>query len=143
MTIKNRALAVLLGLTAAALLAGCDSAGPVANGDSTPPPVSTQDPSAREAATAAPAADFGHTVHVTSAGIQPQSLISSCCAPVVFKNETGAPVSIVFFVGNRDSGPIPPGASWSWTPPNPESVGYHLGGDTTKTGHLQIESPSW
>jgi hypothetical protein len=141
MDLKSRALALVMALSAGTLLAGCGGGSP-ATSTSSPPskPAVAPDPSIREAATAAPSFDVGHTVHVTAAGPQPRSLASECCKPVVFKNETGSPVSIVFFISNIDSGPIAPGASWQWTPPNPESVGYHLGSDASKTGHIQVEA---
>jgi hypothetical protein len=146
MEARNRFVVVLVGVTAAAVLASCDDGSVPSAATNTGPPASpaaAPDPAIREAVTAAPSFDVGHTVHVTSAGIQPRSLVSLCCAPVIFKNETGADISIVFWIGKIDSGPIAPGASWAWTPPNPESVGYHLGAGPSWAGQLQIESPDW
>src|ERR1700738_4741454 len=127
---KGRAaLALALALSAMTLLAGCDGGGGGTAGISPSQPSAAPDPSLREANSAAPAFDVGHTVHVTAAGLQPRSLASLCCAPVVFENETGNPISIVFLVYKIDSGPIAPGTSWQWVPANPQSVGYHLGTD--------------
>lgn len=143
MDLKGRALALVIALSAGTLLAGCNGG---SSTTSTPSPSSkpavAQDPSIKEAVTAAPDFDVGHTVHVTAAGLQPKSLVSECCKPIVFKNETGSPISIVFFIYKIDSGPIAPGASWQWSPPNPQSVGYHLGSDANKAGHIQVEPPN-
>ena len=139
---KNRALFVILGLSALAVLAACDD--PSAMPLQSPVPMqSAADPAIREAITANPSFDEGHTVHLTSKGIQPLALASLCCDPVVFKNETAAPISVTFNVSKIKSGPIAPGATWQWVPPNPESVIYHVGADLTQSGQIQIESPSW
>lgn len=139
------ALAVVVGLSSVLMLAACDDPSSAqSQGPQSPLPVaSAQDPNVRESATAAPSFDTGHTVHITAAGIQPQALASLCCDPVVFKNETGASVSVVFNVSKINSGPIAPGASWKWAPPNPESVIYHLGTDPKQSGQIQVESPNW
>jgi hypothetical protein len=146
MKINNPVLAVIVGLSAAIALTSCDSGAPgdaAANNSpaaSPRPAASAADPAIREAVSAAPAFDVGHTVHITSAGIQPRSLASLCCAAVVFKNETSASVSVVFAISKISSGAIAPGSTWQWTPPNPESVVYHLGSDATVGGQIQIES---
>lgn len=128
-------------LAALALLAGCDAGG--TSPSSHAQPSSAPDPSIKEAVSAASSFDVGHTVHVTPAGLRPQSLASLCCAPIVFKNETDKPISIAFFIYKIDSGPIAPGASWQWVPGNPQSVAYHLGNDANQAGHIQVESQNW
>lgn len=135
---RRRALPALAAALSALALAGCGT-----GGASHSQPSAAPDPSIKEAAGAASSFDVGHTVHVTPAGLRPQSLASLCCAPVVFKNETNTPISIVFFIYKIDSGPIAPGATWQWVPGNPQSVAYHLGGDANQAGHIQVESPNW
>jgi hypothetical protein len=148
---KSRVLLLVLAAAAMAAMVACEDPSAIASqdGGTTPgttspvPKQSVLDPYVREAASAYPGLDNGHTVHITNAGIQPRALTSLCCDPVVFKNETGAPISVTFNISKATSGPIAAGGSWSWTPPNPESVIYHLGTDLTKKGQIQVESPNW
>jgi hypothetical protein len=143
---NGRALAPFLALGTVMLLAGCDSGDATAPPAPTPtyaPPAQAPDPAIREAISAASSFDVGHTVHLTPSGIRPQALASLCCAPVVFKNETDKPVSVTFVISKISSGPIAPGSTWQWVPPNPESVIYRLGSDPNTTGQIQIESPDW
>ncbi len=133
---KKVVAATIAGLAALALLGACDestTAGPPV------PQASAQDPNIRESASAAPDFDAGHTVHITAVGIQPKALTSLCCDPVVFKNETRSPVTVVFNISKISSGAIAPGATWSWTPPNPESVLYHLASDPKTFFQIQVE----
>jgi hypothetical protein len=140
---RRHALAVIVGLSVMGVLAACDDPSSVGSLQSPVPIQSAQDPAIRESVSAAPAFDTGHTVHLTKAGIQPLALASMCCNPVVFKNETSAPMAVMFNVSKIKSGPIAPGSTWQWTPPNPESVIYHLASDPTQSGQIQVESPSW
>ena len=151
MDIKSRAFtAWIVGLSAVTLLAGCDAGGgPIAEATTAPkaspqPQAVAPDPAIKESVSAQPGFDVGHTVHITSAGIQPLQLVSLCCDPVVFKNESGAAVSVFFDVyKNVKSGPIAPGATWQWVPPNPLSTTYHLGSDIKQRGQIQVESANW
>lgn len=87
---------------------------------------------AREAARPDPFWDYGQTVQITDEGFKPADLVSVCCKPVFFKNLTSAPVTIAFDHQLVNSGAIQPAASFSWTPPNMESVVYHA-----------LEHPDW
>jgi hypothetical protein len=141
---RSRLLALIVGLSAMSMLAACDDPSVASLPPSSPVPhASAQDPNVRESASAAPSFDVGHTVHLTPSGIQPLALASLCCDPVVFKNEGTAPVSVIFNVSKINSGPIAPGATWKWVPPNPESVIYHLGTNPNASGQIQVESPNW
>jgi hypothetical protein len=146
--IKNGQVIRTSAVAAAALslLTSCSGAGD-GRAQSSPPAASTRstvDDDAREAISPNPAFDQGHTVHLTAAGVLPQSLVLFCCdRPVTFKNETSGTVSIVLDISKVSSGPIAPGATWQWTPPNPESITFHYGEAPTTRGHIQIESPSW
>ena len=136
----------LCALGALLLLAGCTDAGPGGSAVAAKQHVPLRlapDPAIKEAVTADASFDVGHTVHITATGIRPLSLASLCCDPIVFKNETSAPISIVFDVYKTSSGSIAPGATWSWTPHNPESLTFHLGSEPSSHGHIQIESPDW
>lgn len=137
-------LAAIVCLSAISMLAACDDPSTASQPPSSPVPLqSAGDQAAREAVAANPSFDVGHTVHLTAKGIEPLALSSFCCDPIVFKNETSAPMSVMFNVSKLKSGPIAPGATWQWVPPNPESVIYHLVGSPTQSGQIQIESPNW
>ncbi len=139
---KKTMLAFVVALSAVGSISACDT-GPAAALQTPQPIASAQDPSVREAVSAASSFDVGHTVHLTAKGIEPLALASLCCAPVIFKNETTAAVSVIFNISKVNSGRIAPGATWQWTPPNPESVIYHLGTDPKQSGQIQVESPNW
>ena len=141
MNLKKGVIGLVVSLSALSLLAACDD--PTAAQQSPVPLQSAPDPSIREAAKAAPSFDVGHTVHITDAGIQPLALASTCCSAVVFKNETGSPVAVMFNISKVTSGAIAPGGTWSWVPPNPESVIYHLVSNPKSMAQIQVESPDW
>lgn len=92
----------------------------------------------REAASPDPNFDFGYVVQITARGFHPQWLVSGCCRAVTWKNLTGAPVSVVFDHQLVDSGPIPPGGSFTFTPHNVQSIAYHAGGNPSMIGVLQV-----
>src|SRR5215471_11396793 len=99
MMFRSRALAVAVGLLTAAVIGACDSdtaTAPPLNTSSPVPAASAPDPAIKEAIKAQPSFDVGHTVHLTASGIQPLQLVSQCCAPVVFKNESATPVTVMF-----------------------------------------------
>jgi hypothetical protein len=130
---------------ALSLLTACADPGTLAQSSpASTPPKSVVNDDAREAISPNPAFDQGHVVHLTAAGVLPQSLVLFCCdRPVAFKNETSGTVSVVLDISKVNSGPIAPGATWQWTPPNPESITFHFGDAPNTRGHIQVESPSW
>ena len=138
---KNRLVVIGIALAAMSAFAACDdpSVGSQQAAQSPIPEQSAQDPNIRESVTAAPDFDAGHTVHITTVGIQPKALASSCCNPILFKNETTGTVTVIFNISKKNSGPIAPGSTWQWQPPNPESVIYHLGNNPALQGQIQIE----
>jgi hypothetical protein len=92
----------------------------------------------REAANPDPNFDMGHAVHITARGFQPNVLVSPCCDAITFSNLSGKPVTVVFDVLPVDSGAIPPGGSWTFTPPNAESISYHSKDDPAMTAGMQV-----
>jgi hypothetical protein len=126
--------AVILVL-ATVSLAGCALPPETAATTPTPHPAKSFDAqanAAREAASPDPNWDYGQTVSIKAQGFLPADLVSICCQPVVFKNLTEAPVTVVFDHQLVNSGPIAPGSSFTWTPPNVESVVFHA-----------VEHPEW
>ena len=59
---------------------------------------------------------------------------------MTWKNLTSVTVSIVFTYEGVNSGPIPPGGSWSFTPPHVESIAYHTGEGTYMEGVWQVQT---
>ncbi len=93
---------------------------------------------AREAANPDPNFDYGFVVQITPQGFRPAWLVAACCQPITWKNMSGTTASVVFDVQNVSSGPIPPGGTWVFTPPNAESLLYHAGNDASTTGNVQV-----
>jgi hypothetical protein len=92
----------------------------------------------REARSPDPAFDYGFVVQITPTGFHPAVLVAACCTPIVWVNLTDKPNSVVFDVEAQRSGPIPPGASWTFTPPNAESIAYHSATYSSMTGAVQV-----
>src|SRR5215510_7462356 len=86
-------------LSAAALLvAGGTLISACSSGASANPPTS---PSVRptpsgSVTTPDPNFDFGFTIRITDQGFHPQWLVSLCCKPVTWINDTNGPVKVVF-----------------------------------------------
>lgn len=147
----NRApLGAALAL-AALLLAGCGSAAPQSTAVTSAPPsaaptqalstphVYTTPPQyEQEAVKPDPNFDMGYAVHITAQGFQPNILVSPCCQAISFRNLSGKPADIVFDVSGLDSGVIAPGATWTWSPQNVESVAYHSKSDANVAGGIQV-----
>jgi hypothetical protein len=120
-------------------LAACGSTAPA-----TPSPASKSPAAsglAREAANPDPNFDYGFTVQVTAGGVRPHWLVAACCQPITWKNLTTAPVSVVFDHLAINSGPVPPGGTFVFTPKNVESIAYHLAETPAVTGVVQVNTP--
>jgi hypothetical protein len=92
----------------------------------------------REAASPDPNFDYGFVVQITPSGFHPQWLVSGCCKPVTWRNLTGSPASVVFDHQLVDSGPIPPGGTFVFTPHNVQSIAYHSATSPSMIGVLQV-----
>ena len=97
---------------------------------------------AREARSPDPAFDYGFVVQITPSGFRPAVLVAACCSPIVWINLTDKPNSVAFDVESGGSGPIAPGASWTFTPPNAESLAYHSTTYPSMTGAVQVNQTS-
>jgi hypothetical protein len=85
--------------------------------------------------------DSGQTVYITATGFAPKWLVSIQKLPVVWVNRTNHVQSVIFDHQAVRSGPIPPGASFSWTSPNMVSITYHNGELPSQTGAVQVSQP--
>ena len=71
----------------------------------------------------------GQNIIIRNGRVFPQTLEASQSAPIVWYNLSGRPERIVFNDAKFypvDSGTIPPGATFTWTPPNGGPVTYAL-----------------
>lgn len=84
---------------------------------------------------------FGQTVCITKSGLRPAWLVSTVGHPVSWHNETHATVTVVFDAVDGGPGKIPPGGTWEWSPPNPESVSYHVLAGARLHGVVEADSP--
>jgi hypothetical protein len=84
---------------------------------------------------------LGHTVFITDTRFVPSILIAGIDAPVVFWNTTNAAQTVRFlnYGAPLASGPIPPGASWTFRPSHAASIVYESGTPPNRRGSLQIE----
>jgi hypothetical protein len=95
-----------------------------------------------EAQSPDPAFDYGFVIDITPAGFHPNILVSACCKAVTWINLTDKPNKILFTVELTQSPLIPPGESWTWTPPNGESVTYQSVPFPLMTGAVQVNQTS-
>ncbi len=131
------ALLLLVGCTASAAAPPPSPTPSPSASTPRPAPTATPDPN-RERDHPDPYFDFGFTVRITDRGFHPQWLVSLCCDPVTWINDTNAPVRVIFDHQSVHSGEIPPGGTFTWKPKNVQSVTYHEGEDPSVRGTLQV-----
>ena len=76
-----------------------------------------------------PAVNPGQNIIIKDGRVFPQTLEASISAPIVWYNLTAKPQRIVFDnykYNSVDSGTIPPGATFTWTPPAANPLLYTL-----------------
>ena len=147
----------LLVIAAGALLAagasGCGSSG-TSNASSatgsTPAPTSTITPPAstgqvESTSTAVPSRlpdpqfDHGQTIYIGAQSLRPNVLVSDLGKPVVWRNDTGHSVQLVFDHVEIAPVTIPAGSSFVYTPPTAVSMTYHVtAGSSTLHGAVQV-----
>jgi hypothetical protein len=135
-TVTDRPSATPTASPAPASFAGLTQVSPAAT-PSEPPGEPT-----REAQSPDPAFDYGFVIDITPEGFHPNVLVSGCCEAVTWINLTDKPNTILFTVELTKSPAIPPGGSWTWTPPNGESVAYQSVTYPSMTGALQVNQTS-
>jgi plastocyanin len=84
---------------------------------------------------------LGTKVQITAKGFDPQVLVTGKGLHVVWTNTSSATQSVHFdnWGSPVDSGPIPPGGSWSFHATSTGSVIYHSTYSPTTCGQLQIQ----
>jgi hypothetical protein len=108
---------VLMVALAALLAGGCGGAGSGAANA----PVSSVSHSID------PNFDTGQTVLLTANSPRPLWLVSLVGKPVIFRNSSSTTKRVVFDHAAIDSGPIPPGGTFTWRPTLPLSYTYQVG----------------
>ena len=119
-------------LIAVTILAGCSSAGSATG--------HAPQPSSALPATSSidPHFDFGQTIVITDAGFRPRVLVSVMGKAVTWVNRSSKPASVDFDLHPVSSGPIQPGATFTWNPRHIESITYHSGTDPAWKARLQV-----
>ncbi len=123
------------------ILAGCGLPLSVARPTPTPHPARSADPvamAAKEALHPDPYFDFGLTVQITPQGFHPAVLIAECCKTITWKNLLDTAVTVTFDHQRVSSGQIPPGGTWTFTPPNMQALTYHADGRPDFHGAIQV-----
>jgi plastocyanin len=86
------------------------------------------------------ATGVGDTVVITDDGFAPEWLLAYPGKPITFRNESASTWSVVFDHQNVRSGPIAPGATFTWTSETPISITYHAGNAPKVRGKIQVQS---
>jgi hypothetical protein len=86
--------------------------------------------------------DTGQTVLVTAHSAMPLWLVSLVGNPVSFRNVSETTKRVVFDHAAIDSGPIPPGGTFTWRPTLPLSYTYHVGSVHARVQVSAVEGAS-
>ena len=127
------AIAAVLAFTASSCSTSEPAADPVAASTSAPA-VPSATPSID------PATGVGDTVVITDHGFAPEWLLAAPGLPITFRNDSSATWSVVFDHQDVRSGPIAPGATFTWTSETPISITYHAGNAPKVRGKIQVQS---
>jgi hypothetical protein len=121
-----------------AFVAGCTTGG----GGASPTPSATElrplpRPTSRPVN---PDFDFGQDVQITTTAFVPKELVSAVNFPITWTNDSGHEQVIHFDNnGGIESGPIAPGATWSYTPTGTISIVYHSTVDASLRGRINVQ----
>ncbi|MDP9242106.1 MAG: hypothetical protein M3O84_02900 [Actinomycetota bacterium] len=121
---------IALPVVAAVLLAGCGSS-------STTPQTGATAP--KPAASIDPNIDNGQRILITDGAFVPHWLVSIVDKDIVWVNETSTVQRIRFSNGTVDSGPIPPGKTFTYRPTDQVSIPYGSVGKPHIDGVVQVE----
>ena len=128
-----RLVAIVAVLTV--VVSSCSSSEPTAEpASSSMPAVPSATPSIDTAT------GVGDTVVITDDGFAPEWLLAYPGKPITFRNESASTWSVVFDHQNVRSGPIAPGATFTWTSETPISITYHAGNAPKVRGKIQVQS---
>jgi hypothetical protein len=141
---RARRLTTAIGSVVLVVALGACSSSATAKAASTTKPTGTTPTTVKKLN---PSYDSGDTVYITATGFQPKVLIAAVKVPLHFVNRT-AVVQSVQFEHSRGAdgqllrtGPIAPGATWSYTPQTWESATYHSVDQPARRGQIQIQPP--
>jgi hypothetical protein len=134
--VNRRPLLAAAAVSACLVLASCGGGGtsPPASGGSAP--ASTAASTA--ASTVDPNFDFGQTVLITSKGFLPRWLVSLVGKTITWHNDSNVVQSVVFDHEEVRSGPIAPGATYTYDPHSALSLTYHSGRNPHLRGSVQV-----
>jgi hypothetical protein len=129
----------------AALMSGCGSSGAAPSGTThrTTPPASTTTSGAGYSKDHGNAQfAMGTTVVISNTGFRPKVLLAPMGVPIVWRNASTKTQSVHLdnFGTKVDSGPIKPGATWSFNPKAEISIVYHSTFDPSFRGQLQVQA---
>lgn len=96
-------------------------------------------PTARSSADVDPVFHVGQEIFITDDGFKPRTLVAIVEEKVRWINETDEITSVRFWPAGWESGPIEPGESAEYTPPDPIAITYELVGDPDTRGAIQVE----
>ena len=84
---------------------------------------------------------MGATVVISNSGFRPKILLAPMGVPVVWRNQSSRTQSVHLdnFGTKVDSGPIKPGATWSFNAKAQVSILYHSTYDSSFRGQLQVQ----
>ena len=135
---SRRPLVVMAVVAASLVAASCGGGTSGGDGGDTKPPVR---PSARPTASRPidPNFDTGQTVLITPGGFHPKILVAEFGKDVVWKNTTTTTQEVVFTNGMDRSGPIEPGASFTFHPEVAVAYAYYDPHDRSRKGFVQVE----
>jgi hypothetical protein len=138
-------LACAVLVATAALISGCGSSGAASSGTThtTAPPsggVSGSSYYSKDRGNAQFA--MGATVVISNSGFRPKVLLAPMGVPIVWRNSSTRTQSVHLdnFGTKVDSGPIKPGATWSFNPKAEISIVYHSNYDPSFRGQLQVQA---
>jgi len=88
---------------------------------------------------------FTNTIKIVEGSIEPLGAVSDIAVPIEIVNTTAVPQEIRFTNGQPDgvltgSGPIAPGATWSWRQPSDLSITYEVVTQPGVAGHIQANT---
>jgi hypothetical protein len=85
---------------------------------------------------------MGATVVISNSGFRPKVLLAPMGVPIVWRNSSTRTQSVHLdnFGTKVDSGPIKPGATWSFNPKAEISIVYHSTYDPSFRGQLQVQA---
>jgi len=145
-----RPAVLIAGVALALAAAGCGGGGGSAASSggggsgpaSTPSTPASSTTSSAATTTIDPNFAFGQTVLVTSKGIRPKELVSVWHKPVIWQNQTGHAIRVIFDHTPVSSPVIPAHGSWRYNSSTAGAFAYHVTTRPTLHGAVQVTPAS-